>query len=379
MKSDKLSVAIVYRVVQSWRVPVFERLAEKYQLTVFYGCDFPGTKVVSKPRPHSFKSKKMFSIPIAIKREAGNMLLPLSPGIFFDLVRGNPDVVVCEGASNFLNNLFVFAYCKIFDKPMIQWGLGEIKGKKVSAIRKALNSIIQPIERRADAIISYSTYGGLYYRSLGISEDKIFVAVNVVDTDKRIQEVKSYLSTSECRNDNKFRILFVGALEPNKRVDILIAAFSELSQKHSNIELHIVGTGSSIGDLKHLCSDLGITSSVIFHGSISGALAPIACNMDVFVMPGLGGLAVSDMLCHGLPVFCGIGDGCEADLIDGTNGMIIEQLDEVKIVDVLDELIKSPELLDNMKVNAAKTIDKYNIHTYVNSISQAIDYCVKSI
>ena len=107
-------VAVIYRAVQGWRVPVFERLSTENNIKLFYGCDFKGTKVISAKPPYKFDSKKLFSIPIAIKRPSGNMLIPFSPFLFFELLKFRPDVVLCEGASNFLNNISVFIYCKFF-------------------------------------------------------------------------------------------------------------------------------------------------------------------------------------------------------------------------------------------------------------------------
>lgn len=376
--ADKLKVAVVYRVVQSWRKPVFERLSLIFDLTLFYGCDFKGTKVVSGPGPYKFHSKKMLSLPIAIKRKSGNMLVPVSPGLFFDLWKLNPDVVVCEGASNFINNIAVFLYCRLFNKSMIQWGLGEIKGRKISGVRKFLNFLIQPIERRADAVISYSTFGTHYYKSIGIDENKIFVAVNVVDTEKRLAQVYSYRLANELTERDSFRIFFIGALEPNKKLDQLIGAVFILAKMGKDIELHIVGDGSSYNQIVKLCIEFGIDHLVYFYGELKGSIAHIACEMDVFVMPGLGGLAVSDMLCHGLPVICGVGDGCEGDLIDGTNGLIIEELDQEHIAEVLINLINSPDRLADMKQNTIATIEKYSIQNYIVSIAEAIAYSVRT-
>ena len=371
-----MKVAVVYRVVQGWRAPVFERLSNIYNLKVFYGCDFRGTKVVSLPGPHLFPSKEMFSIPVAFKNRSGNMLLPFSPFLFFELCRFKPDVVVCEGASNFLNNIFAFAYCKIFGKPMIQWGLGEIKGKKTGKVRRLLNPVIQSIERRADGIISYSSFGKLYYRSLGIKDEKIFVAVNVVDTDARLQQIQEFKTRTPDNVDDKdhFNIVFVGAMEPNKRVEVLIKALHQLSIESGNVHLHLVGDGVARPDLENLCMDLDVVDRVHFHGRVSGALAPKLCSMDVFVMPGLGGLAISDALCHGVPVLCGIGDGCEGDLVNGKNGMVLEDTEVDTLVKELRRLVDSPLLVSEMKKHAARTIDTYNINRYIDSISSAIKF-----
>jgi len=375
-----VKVAIIYRVIQGWRIPVFERLKEENEIKLLYGCDFKGTKVVSTKSDYSFNSKKLFSFPFAIKKSSGNMLIPFSPFLFLELVRYRPDVVLCEGASNFLNNISIFFYCKLYRKSMVQWGLGEIRGRKKSAIRKLLEPLIVPIEKRSDAIVAYSSEGAKYYESIGIPQDKIFVAVNVVDTDKRQNEIQHFEQLHNGDKNSpksKFKILFVGALEKNKNIEMLINAFIRLQSKFDDVELHIIGDGAHKAALERLVVEKNIISSIVFYGSIKGPLINTINDMDIFVMPGLGGLAVSDMLSHGIPVICGIGDGCEVDLINEKNGIIDDSLDENKLFGYLAKLKATPELLSEMKVNAKKTILTYNISNYVEQINCALRRAVK--
>lgn len=368
----KLKVAIVCRVVLNYRVTLFERLAEKFQIRVLYGCDFKGTKVVSTSQFFKFSSKKLPSIPLSFKRKAGNMLIPISPSMLFNLILYKPDVVVCEGASNFINNISVFIYCKFFKKKMIQWGLGEIKNRKISLIRKLLNPLIQPIEKRADAVICYSSYGSRYYSKIGIDKKKIFIAINVVDTDKRKKEISHHKNDRNKKINNVFKIVYVGALEANKKVDLLLRTFSSLLKSRKDIELHIIGDGSEKVSLQKLSNELNVSEKSYFYGNVTGPLAPLICDMDIFVLPGLGGLAISDMLCHGIPVLCGIGDGCEGDLINGKNGKVINNFCEETLLEELVMLANTPHLLQEMKINARKTIETYNINSYVKSITDSI-------
>lgn len=374
-----MKVAVVYRVVQNWRVPVFNLLDDTNDIVLLYGTDFPGTKVVSAKGPFSFNSKKLFSLPLSIKHSKGNMLLPISPGLFIELIKCKPDVVLCEGASNFINNISIFLYCKLFKKKMIQWGLGEIRGKKKSKIRKLLDPFIVPIEKRADAIVSYSSVGAKYYEKIGVPKDRIFVAVNVVDTDKRLSEIESFNKSNLNlkQSNSNFKIVFVGALEVNKNIEMLIGVCKYLVAKFKNVELHIVGSGSDENRLKGIVEQYQLSHSVIFHGRVNGPLVNIIYDKDLFVMPGLGGLAVSDMLCHGIPVICGVGDGCELDLINGKNGVVIDDLNEVSLLAEIEKLLKDPLRLKQMKQEAFKTIETHNISNYVSQINNAIEYSVK--
>lgn len=369
-----LKVAIVYRVVQSWRAPVFSRLSNKFDVKVFYGCDFPGTKVVSAPEPHAFPSKKVPSFPLMIRKKSGNMLLPISFGLYRELTEFNPDVVLCEGASNFINNIIIFFYCKRHKKSMVQWGLGKIKGRTDSIVRRVLNPIIQPIEKRANAIVSYSSRGAHYYESLGVEKEKIFVATNVVDTDSRLKEISNFFATNSKINvhGNKFKMVFVGALEQNKRVDLLIRTVSNLRRKYPNISLTVIGDGSERLSLEDLATELEVNDIIEFLGKITGPLISYVYDKDINIMPGLGGLVVSDMLCHGIPTICSIGDGCEADLIDGSNGMLLDTITEDTLFDAISSIIDDENLLTSMKKSARNSIDKHNISNYVESISDAV-------
>lgn len=374
-----MRVAIIYRVVQGWRVPVFNRLSSENDIKLFYGCDFKGTKVVSAKKEFCFNSKKMFSIPISFRKVSGNILLPFSPFLFFELIKYKPDVVLCEGASNFINNISVFIFCKLFKKPMVQWGLGEIRGKNKSKLRRMLDLLIIPIEKRSNAVIAYSSTGAEYYKKIGVPASKIFIAVNVVDTDQRKLEIEEFEKNKKMLDeaaDNRFRVLFVGALEANKNIEILIRAFGELSELQLNVELHIVGDGTHRAVLENLVDTIGIRDMVTFHGRIQGPLVETIHNMDVFVMPGLGGLAVSDMLCHGIPIICGVGDGCEADLINSKNGILDDCLDGESLLKYLVKLNDDPELLNSMKASAKETSRVYNIDNYVSQIRKALNYSV---
>ncbi|MBV5262129.1 glycosyltransferase family 4 protein [Synechococcus moorigangaii CMS01] len=348
-------VAILYRVVQNFRAPVFERLARQpgYAFKVFYGCDFPGTKVVSKPGPFGFRSKKMTSVPIRLPTgRSDDALAPFSPFLFFELMNFKPDVIVCEGGSNLPNNIVAFLYSMLFRKPFIQWGLGEIKNRKKSKLRKILDRIIVPMERHSDAIIAYSTQGAGYYKRIGVPSEKIVVATNVVDTDNRLADIENVEKESVERMA-EFNILYVGALQQSKNVELLIRAYARLTRiQTQTASLRIVGDGPHRKSLEALVRDLG-ASNVRFEGAVHEGISKFFLGADVFVLPGLGGLAVSDALIHSLPVICTIGDGCEADLIvNGHNGFYEPDLSEDLLVERLIYLIKNPQHLKQMKYKA---------------------------
>ena len=377
-------LVILYRVVQEWRLPVFNRLAKKIELKVFHGPDFVGTKIVNSKKIYNFKSYKLVSYKLKGKSSNDIFAMPLSPFLFFQLICFNPSIVITEGTSNLFNALIGFLYCKLFRKKYIWWSLGGLKDREHKGFRKQLNIIINYLECHSDAIISYSNFGREYFMALGIPKHRIFVATNVIDTDAKIKDIGNYNISEvykQAHMDSKFNVLYVGALTKVKKVDILIRAFAKLESYYlGQIKLTIIGDGHEKVYLKKLSENLAI-KNIQFEGQLFDGVSKYFLASDVFVLPGLGGLAISDALVHGLPVIAGIGDGCEKDLISNwENGIIDESLDEQAIFIYLEKLLNNPVLLEQMKINAKKAIyDKYNIHTYLNQILNAIYSTQKSV
>ena len=89
---------------------------------------------------------------------------------------------------------------------------------------------------------------------------------------------------------------------------------------------------------------------------------------------------MSEALANGLPVICGIGDGCEVDLVqNGENGFRIDSDvdDEVEafIATHLIESLNDDQLLARMSQGALDMIkNKWNVNTYIDGIVTAIKY-----
>jgi glycosyltransferase involved in cell wall biosynthesis len=374
-----IKVAVLYRVIQHWRAPMFKRISdiEDLDLIVYYGADFEGTKVVSG-KDFNFKTKKLHTIKITGKAGSTNgRQMPYCPFLFFQLIKDRPDVILTEGASNFANAMQGFLYARLFRKKFIWWGLGRLRDKFYEKSRK--NDFINRIERKCDAQLCYSSYAKEYYNYIGIPDEKIFVAVNVVDTDRIAARTASEHFKNAKSIRHPFTVLFVGALEPNKKVDTLIKAFGKFVEKRSDAQLDIVGKGSSYDSLKQLKEELNI-KNVTFHGQVIEGLETYYAKADVFVLPGLGGLAISEAMAYGLPVIASVGDGCEVDLIkNGENGFRNPELDEDDIVNYLCQMYDNPDLLEGMKKKSLEIIEQeHNVHTYINAISQAIHYVYNS-
>jgi glycosyltransferase involved in cell wall biosynthesis len=369
--------------MQSWRVPVFSRLAKRpdLDLCVFHGETFANSKVVNHSGEVDFAARSLKTLKVNFKTSNGPVHLPLNLGLWGALREFNPDVIVTEGASNAFNNLICFIYARVHGRRIVQWGLGRIRGRKPSLFRRLMDlAFFAFIERNSDGAVAYSSLGASYYKEIGVPEDHIFTAVNTVDTDARQSAAEAY-ALLQGRSwpsppPAQFHILFVGALTHNKGVDILLKAFARLVADGHDPRLTIVGDGVLRGEFEALALQLGVQDRTRFAGHVSGDIAQYFLDATVMVLPGLGGLAVSDALCHGVPVICGVGDGSESDLVNGRNGRILDPLNEQTLTEVLRELQSSPALQKEWRDHARDVIvNQYNIHSYVASIED----CIKKV
>ena len=103
-------------------------------------------------------------------------------------------------------------------------------------------------------------------------------------------EILSYKPRKDIKKElnleGKRIMLNIGRLDPRKRIDVLIKAFSKLYKKYDDVCLLIGGTGEDEENLKKLAKDLGVDDRVIFLGYIpEDVLFDYYASCDVFAFP----------------------------------------------------------------------------------------------
>lgn len=385
---SKIRVAITQRVLSPYRVPFFERLSKQAALVVklFYGREIKGTKLKSVSPAGRFNYQKLFTLNMKVSSSGRSAPLILHPGLFWALVRFSPDVILCEGSSNFLNNLTVYIYALLFGRKIVWWSLGQLIGRKYRGLSSIYLSIVLYMERRADAWLAYSTEGKNYFISQGYPPNKVFKAINCVDTDRVFDSIKniSPLVKKLRKRYNligKQAILFVGSITPEKRVERLVRAFANLRKSHSDAVLLIVGDGKELESLRSLAVELGVEGQVILAGEVREGVAAYFQVGRIFVLPGLGGLAIGEAMAHGLPVICTQADGTEKDyVVNEVTGQILPEDSDDNFVNnlthVLCEFLNQPEKVAQMGENARELIKKrLNINAYISDVT----HCLKTV
>lgn len=359
-----------------YRVGIFERLGknENFDFELLHGKSEKNSKKKNFQGVVSFKSKQLLSTYIGVHTNNGESSQQILPFLFFSLLRRNPDVILCEGASALINASIAFIYAKIFRKKFIWWSLGQLQGREHSGFRRKIDFWIKYIEKHSDAIYTYSTLGANYFCNSGIPKEKVFVSVNTIDTDKKLE----IISNLQIDKPKEFRIAFVGAIIKVKRLETLINVFNELSKCYNDIYLDVIGDGVYMPEIKDYISK-NPNDRIIIHGRKGGEeLSKLLLQSSVLVLPGLGGLAICDGMIHSLPIICGAADGTELDLIDDSCGFVTSHVTEEFLKEKLLTLIRDRGLAAKLGKNAYKRItEKFSINNYMDNLYRCIDQVTK--
>lgn len=371
---SKIKLAIVYQVIFHYRIPFYQEIEndEDIDYVLFHGKGVKGTKL--RNSTNSLKNKKqLFTLKLPFKLNGKKSYFSFFPFLFFSLIKSNPNVILLEGSSSIINNISAYLYAILFNKKIIYWSLGRVQGKKMSKARRHLDKLILFFENKSSAIFTYSTQGENYFLDRISNRKKIFKAINVVDTRPILN--KGYQKVT---NLKEFRLLFVGSVIEVKNLEVLIEAFIQLNKKYKNTYLDIIGSGQEyFQTLKNKYADN--ISNISFKGRIVEGLENYYLKSDIFVLPGLGGLAIAESMAYGVPVICSKADGTELDLIDKESGIIIENISVEKLNDKLTHLYSNRDLLEEMGAKARQRIERdFNFDNYYKQFKNSLKFAYEN-
>lgn len=135
---------------------------------------------------------------------------------------------------------------------------------------------IKDICNNVDCVIAVSEKLNNQLKSLGISNSEVvYNGVSDYKTDINFEK-------------NKYKIITVGKLIKQKRIDFIIEAIKKLSNKYSNLSLTIIGEGPEKNNLENLCKELEINQKVEFLGQIdnSEVLSQMQ-KSNIFILPSI--------------------------------------------------------------------------------------------
>jgi len=364
MTSIPVKLGVQQRVLPAYRAPFFEALAAACPqgLSVFAG----------QPRPQEALGEQAV-LQLAQTYPAKNVHL-LGGALYFcyqsNLVQWleewQPEILIMEANPRYLSTKQAVNWMHAKRRPVFGWGLGApaVNGLFAGQRRKQRNAFLAQF----DALLTYSQRGKDQYVRAGFRPERIFVAPNAAapkPAHALPQRPVDFL-------DGKPSVLFVGRLQPRKRIDSLLHACAALPADMQP-NLWIVGEGGIRAELEQLAAR--VYPAAHFFGEKRGVeLEPLWRAADLFVLPGTGGLALQQAMSFGLPVMAAEADGTQDDLVRPQNGWLLPPGDLHALTAALQDALSDAARLRSMGAESYRIAsEEVNLEAMLGAFAHAVE------
>lgn len=299
-----------------------------------------------------------------------DMGVHVNPGIFFKLMKENPDVIITSGYDT-LGYWSALIYSRLFNKKFMVWWGSTLESSRVQ--NNIVNRIRKFFFKSASSFVTYGTESAKCLKYYGVDESKIVVGYNTVDIRyyrQKYQEAKLFPKT-----DGRLKLLFIGQLIERKGLVQIIEALKLLGS--SAWELQIVGSGPDEQKLKQKVKDSGLENQIYFEGyKQKEELTDYLIQSDCLLFPSLievWGLVVNEALATNTFVLASKYAGATKDIImDQQNGLIIDPMDVSDVLRAFRWLMDHQEYVRSQWRMSVGIWRKLHPHSYARAVSSAI-------
>lgn len=210
-----------------------------------------------------------------------------------------------------------------------------------------LGPLLRRIIRRSDAVTVISSHTAEEVRRVAPEAD-----VRAIPFGAAVEPADGSESWQPRREDEPFRILFVGRLVERKGVGVALHALARLND--GAYRLRVVGEGPEGRGLQELASKLGVANRVEFTGRVDDVqLRRELDACDLFVLPAIEdakgdveglGVVLIEALLHRKPVVASRSGGIRDIVEDGRTGLLVEPGDADALAVAIRRLRDDPAL-----------------------------------
>lgn len=351
-----MSVGLMQRVCAGYRVPLFDLLADTLPggLSLYAGDPRPDEMIdqTQKPRKAAYwhaRNLHLFS---------GRFYLCIQSDVTKWLRQADPEVLIMEANMRYPRNADAVRWMHRRNRPVIGWGLGTGSTGGALLSRHLSNF---------DALITYSSAGKQSYVNAGFPKERVFIACNAAaPRPDRPMPVRL-----PDRFDGQPVVLYVGRLQPRKRLDLLMRACAAQSLRP---RLWIVGDGPIRAELEASAAEYFPETE--FFGALYGdELTARFDQADLFCLPGTGGLALQQAMASALPLIAAEADGTQADLVRPANGIRVTPGDLDELTQAISAMLADPSRLRQMGAESFRIVsEEINLEAMAAIFAKAVDF-----
>lgn len=277
---------------------------------------------------------------------------------------------VVLGGYNDPGYLRIMRWCRRNQVPCLLFGDSNIRDDAVTGWRRIVkNTLLAYVIRSCAAFLACGSLGRAYYERYGAPADKIFYTPYEPDY-ALIQELSPALLDDVCRGRGlargRRRIVFSGRLIPVKRVDLLIAAFTEIAEERPEWDLLIIGDGPQRKALESLVPSR-LTNRVIWIGFLADQreISALYRISDVLALPSRKepwALVVNEAAAAGMAIVCSDVVGAGAELVkDDVNGFVFPVSATPADVAKCLRTVTAPDRIDSYKRSSPDVLGAWRV------------------
>lgn len=386
-----MKVAVVSTHPIQYHTPWFQKLAahERIELTVYYammpdreqqGVGFDVPFAWDIPLLEGYRWELLPN-----KRKSPNLrgfLASSTPAIYSMLKQARPDAVIITGWQSLPLLQALWA--------SIRLGIPRIVRGESNALRKRpwlVRIFHRLMFSRFDAFLAIGKSNRELYIGYGINAERVFRSNYFVD-NRRFEDQfsRDYPERAAIRDGWKIPnghtcFLYVGKLEPKKRVMDLMRAFDLARRASPRIHLLVAGAGELMEEARAFADNHGLPATFAGFLNQTGITRAYAAA-DCLVLPSdygeTWGLVVNEAMVCGLAAIVSNRVGCAADLVrEGVTGGVFPCGDIDALARRLVEFAADPEELERMGERARELIRDYSVDQAVAGTLGAVEYVVK--
>lgn len=182
-------------------------------------------------------------------------------------------------------------------------------------------------------------------------------------------------------NEDDILISFCGRLGREKSVDVLLNYWATKVKKDDKLKLMIMGEGPCLDDLIEQAKQLDISDSVVFTGRVEHTELPTyygACQLYITAsLSDTNSISMKEAMATGLPVIHIYDELNAGQVVDGINGFIYKNADEM--YDILTEYKNKTDeqrreltvsVINSVKIYGCEALAAYLVKVYADAIEE---------
>jgi len=317
-----------------------------------------GRVTPAQPDIEDVEGIRVHRLPWTARRWLRFLRMPSSLFAALFRLRNSYDVVHLHQHSWF--GLYVILIARLLRKPILT-KLPNVGTLGIPGMRAERFGLIkQKILFASDVLIAMSDKSLEELRSAGFPAERVLAVPNGVNLT---QAENAPCESAPARSDGVCRVVFVGRIAQEKRVDFLIEQWIRVQRECPGAAvLEIWGDGPLKAVLQRKCSDMGLSETVIWRGHVEGVRSRLP-TMHIFVLTSMAegnSNAILEAMAAGLPVLSTRVGGTPMLLgpqaIDQLFNLNDDSLSQALIRLIRDEMIRK-ELGQRMRARVTEHFD----------------------